>query len=106
MLVFFMVAGTLAPPIDGSLALVDTKDLDGRVPPDALVIHADGQMSYRGQVQADAAGYIAALDETERGVIRLVPDRALPAQDLMQMAAALRSAGAGQILIVTERGLE
>ena len=54
MLVFFMVAGTLAQPLDGDLDLVRTADLEGRAPPDTLVVHADGRLSYRGETQASA----------------------------------------------------
>lgn len=106
MLVFFMVAGTLAQPLDSSLSLVNTQDLEGRAPPDALVVHTDGRMSYRGGDQPNAADYIATLSAAERETIRIVPDRALPAAELMRIARDLRGAGAGQILIVTERGLE
>lgn len=106
MLVFFMVAGTLAQPLDKTLTLVDTKDLEGRAPPDALVIHEDGRLTYRGADQADAALYLTQLTEEERATIRLVPDRGLSAESLMKIASDLRGAGAGQILIVTKRGLE
>ena len=37
MLIFFLVAGTLAQPLDGDLELVETSDLEGREPPEALV---------------------------------------------------------------------
>ena len=48
MLIFFLVAGTLAQPLDGELELIETNALDGREPPDALVINAAGDLSYRG----------------------------------------------------------
>ncbi|WP_394199215.1 ExbD/TolR family protein [Litoreibacter albidus] len=106
MLVFFMVAGTLAQPLDKTLNLVDTRDLEGRAPPDTLVIHADGRLSYQGADQPDAAAYLSALSAEDRTVIRIVPDRALPATDMIRIARDLRGAGAGKIMIVTERGLE
>lgn len=106
MLVFFMVAGTLSPPLDRDLALVSTSDLDGRPPPNALVIHPDGTLRFQGAVQADAETYIGALASEERGEVRIVPDRALPAVDLVAVGRALRRAGAGKVIIVTERGLE
>ncbi|SDX66167.1 ExbD/TolR family protein [Litoreibacter albidus] len=106
MLVFFMVAGTLAQPLDKTLNLVDTRDLEGRAPPDTLVIHADGRLSYQGADQPDAAAYLSSLSAEDRTVIRIVPDRALPATDMIRIARDLRGAGAGKIMIVTERGLE
>ena len=45
MLVFFMVAGTLAQPLDTGLNLVRTADLNGVAPPDTLVIHPDVDLS-------------------------------------------------------------
>jgi biopolymer transport protein ExbD len=65
MLVFFMVAGALAPPLDPTLSLVDTAELEGRPPPDALVLHADGRLSYRGAALGDAAAYLALHGATD-----------------------------------------
>lgn len=81
MLVFFMVASTLSPPLDRYVSLVNTDDLDGRPPPDALVIHADGRLSYRGKNQPDAAAYFATLEPKAKEVIKIVPDRTLPATE-------------------------
>ena len=78
MLIFFMAAATLAPPLDGELRLVRTADLEGRAPPDALVIHADGRLAYRGEAVADASAYMAALPEEARETVRIVPDAACP----------------------------
>ncbi|WP_299706459.1 biopolymer transporter ExbD [uncultured Tateyamaria sp.] len=106
MLVFFMVAGTLAPPLDRDMTLVRTADLEGRPPPDALVIHADGTLSFRGTDQADAEMYVSGLDPEARDEVRIVPDRTLPAAQLVALGRDLRRAGAGKVIIVTERGLE
>ena len=74
---------------------------------DALVIHPDGRLTYRGAPVADAAGYITLrADDPEADVVRLVPDRDLPAAQLVALAADLRGAGATRVMIVTERGLE
>jgi biopolymer transport protein ExbD len=106
MLVFFLVAGTLAQPLDRSLDLVRTADLDGRAPPDALVVHPDGRLVYRGADQTDAAAYIAGLAQEQREVVRIVPDRNLPATVLVALTRDLRAAGAQRVVLVTERGLE
>lgn len=106
MLVFFMVAGTLAQPLDPALRLVRTQDLDGRAPPDALVVHADGRLAYRGADQASAEGFVTTLTEAERAVVRLVPDRALPAKNLVALTRALRGAGVQKVMLVTERALQ
>lgn len=94
MLIFFMVAGQIASPMEGELSLVQTADLDGRAPPDALVIRADGSLRFRDREVASAASYIADLPEEERAAVRIVPDRDLDAARLVQVAAELRAAGA------------
>ena len=105
MLVFFMVAGTLAQPPEPGLTLVETRDLEGRAPPDALVIHPDGRLAYRGEPVEDAARFLSRLDEKARDTIRIVPDRNAPAERLVTLGRDLRAAGAKRVLIVTERGI-
>ncbi len=106
MLVFFMVAGTLAQPLDPSLTLVETRELEGQAPPNALVVYPDGRISFQGQDQADAETFVASLSEEDRETVRLVPDRALPAAALVTLTRALRSAGAQRVMLVTKRALE
>ena len=107
MLVFFLVAAAIAPPLDRGVDLVEAERVEGRAPPDAAVIRADGTLVYRG-AEITSEGYLAArLSETGGAVaLRLVPDRALPARQLVEIAGNLRAAGAEDIWIVTERGLE
>lgn len=103
MLIFFLVAGTLAPPLDGAVRLVRTADLEGAAPPDALVIRADSTLRYRGAAVASASDW---WTEQHGAVARLVPDRELPAQTLVQIGRALSEAGADRVVVVTERGLQ
>ena len=107
MLVFFLVSAAIAPPLDRGVDLVEAERVEGRAPPDAAVIRADGTLVYRG-AEITSEGYLAArLSETGGAVaLRLVPDRALPARQLVEIAGNLRAAGAEDIWIVTERGLE
>ena len=107
MLVFFLVAASIAPPLDRGVDLVEASRAEGRAPPDAAVIRADGTLVYRG-AEITSEAYLTARLAEERGAValRLVPDRALPAQTLVEIAADLREAGAEEIWIVTERGLE
>lgn len=104
MLVFFMVAGTLAPPLDPAVKLVNTADLEGREPSDALVIAADGQLRYRGNPVAGPAPYLEALQD--RTVVRVIPDRAAPAHVVLAVSRDLRAAGAEKVMIVTEKALQ
>ena len=106
MLVFFLVAAQVAPPLGREVKLVETERLEGRAPPDAAVIRADGTMVYRG-AEITPEAYLAARLSEQAGAVglRLVPDRDLPAARLVAIAGNLRRAGAGEIRIVTERGL-
>jgi biopolymer transport protein ExbD len=106
MLVFFMVAGTLAQPLDPSLTLVETRELEGQAPPNALVVYPDGRIAFEGNDQADAATFVSSLSEEDRETVRLVPDRALPATVLVNLTRELRTAGAQRVMLVTERALE
>ncbi|MBI6630911.1 ExbD/TolR family protein [Pontibaca salina] len=106
MLIFFMIAGTLAAPMDGDLTLVQTETLDGRAPPDTLVAHADGRLSWRGEPIETTGDFMAGQQEGGQGqILRIVPDRALPAQVLVRLSGELRAAGAAQVMVVTERAL-
>ncbi len=100
MLIFFLIAGSVAPPLDPRVALVDTTELEGRAPPDAAVILPDGTLEMRGETVSLAE--IVAENPTPR----LVPDRSLAAADLVAISRGLREAGAEEVWIVTERGLE
>lgn len=105
MLVFFMVAGTLAQPLDKELKLVRTSDLEGRAPPDTLVMHADGRLTYRGDPITSAEEFYLARPEDERDVLRIVPDEAASAVALVNLARDLRAQGASRVVIITKRAL-
>lgn len=102
MLIFFLIAGTVAPPLSPDLELVDTSGLEGREPPDALVLHEDGRLSYRGE-DSDPESYMAGHGT---GPVRIVPDRNVPAPRLIEVTGMLRRNGAAAVILVTEQALE
>jgi len=107
MLIFFIVAAQIAPPLDGEVRLVSTAELENREPPDALVIMPDGLMKYRGAL-VTPAHYVTIKQEAnpdDLKTIRLVPDRELPAVRLIDIGRQLRGLGAGKIMLVTEQGV-
>jgi biopolymer transport protein ExbD len=106
MLIFFLVAGTLAQPLDSALQLVETRDLEGREPPDALVVHSDGGLSYRGDELSDVAAFLEGRDAAALERVRIVPDRTLDAAKLVRLARDLRAGGAQSVVIVTEQALK
>ena len=105
MLVFFMVAGTISQPLDEDLKLIDTKDLEGREPPYALVLHSDGTLSYRNQGVTGGQAYLALRPDLLGQTVRIVPDRGVAARSLLQVSDTLRAAGAHSVVIVTERAV-
>lgn len=102
MLIFFLIVGTVAPPLDPGLELVDTSGLEGREPPDALVLRQDGTLSFRGS-PTDPAAYMA---NHGAGPVRIVPDRIVPGARLIEVTGALRRLGASSVFLVTVRTLE
>lgn len=105
LLVFFLIAGTLAPPLEPDLRLVQTRDLPPEGPPDALVLHADGALTWRGRRLASVEEYLAEAPAELAARPRIVPDRDVPAQALVSLGRAFRAAGRDSVVIVTERGL-
>ncbi|SOE18872.1 biopolymer transport protein ExbD [Hoeflea halophila] len=107
MLIFFIVAAQIAPPLEGDLNLVSTADLENREPPDALVVMPDGLMQYRGALVTPAHYVIIKQESAPEGLktIRLVPDRDLAAVKLIEIGNELRGLGAEKIMLVTEQGL-
>ncbi|MEM0949637.1 MAG: biopolymer transporter ExbD [Pseudomonadota bacterium] len=102
MLIFFLIAGTVAPPLDPDLRLADTSGLEGREPPDALLLHADGSLSFRGQID-DPEAFMARHGPEP---VRIVPDRSVPAERLIEVASALRRHGAPSVFVVTEQAIQ
>jgi biopolymer transport protein ExbD len=104
MLTFFLLAGTVAPRMDPSVRLVRLADVPPVLPPGVLAITPDGRTLANGG-PVDPADWVAALPPEAAGVARILPDRDLPAAELVRIARALRVAGAESVRIVTERGL-
>ncbi|WP_170762622.1 ExbD/TolR family protein [Ruegeria lacuscaerulensis] len=102
MLIFFLIAGTVATPLDPDLDLVDTSALEGREPPDALVLHRDGTLSFRG-VLIEPETY---MDGRAPGPVRIVPDRNAAGSRLIEVTGTLRRLGATSVFVVTEKALE
>ncbi|MGA9253558.1 MAG: biopolymer transporter ExbD [Roseobacter sp.] len=102
MLVFFLIAGTIAAPLDRDLKLVETAGLEGREPPDALVLRQDGTLNFRG-LETDAERYMSTHTG---GPVRIVPDRNASGLRMMELSRTLRRLGASSVIVVTERALE
>ena len=102
MLIFFLVAGQVAAPVDRDIRLIDAQSVATRAPDDALAVRADGSTLWRNEATSPETYARARLAEGA-DVLRLVPARDLPARDLLRIATALRQAGAAEVRLVTER---
>ena len=107
MLIFFLIAGTLAPAPDREVSLVSLAEMDSAPPPDMAFVRKDGSLTWRGEAIAD--GDLVATwrglqgDAAEVRPLRVAADRELPAIELIDRLEALRGAGVSRIVLVTER---
>lgn len=104
MLIFFLIAGSLAAPLAPGLAPPETATL----PPaparsDVVQIVASGEIYYLGETLGREA-LLARLAEIGPPDIRLIADKALPADDLIALLEALRAAGHEKIRLMTLAG--
>lgn len=104
MLIFFLIAGTLAPPMDREVTLVESSAGEPAAPPDALSVRRDGALFWRGE-PSDIDAFMSRRGADEAGgPVRIAVDRELPGADLVDLLAALKATGAGEIRVVTRRG--
>ena len=106
MLIFFLIAGTLAPPRDPEVSFITTVRDDNAAPPDMLFIAADGSASWRGE-PVEIESNLAKWAEDHAGTpFRVAADRELPATELVDIVGALRGAGLTNIVLVTEHAAQ
>lgn len=99
LLVFFLVASRIAPPLPEGLELVEAHGLTAAAPPGVLVVQADGSLWQAGRPTDPGA----ALEAADNGPLRVMPDRSLPATQLLGLARELRAAGAPEVILVGAR---
>ena len=105
MLIVFLIAGTIALPSETDIELVSLADLEGTAPAETLASYPDGRAVGQGADVMPETFEIPATDGEDR-VLRLLPDRNLPAWKLIEIAATLEARGATNLRVVTERTLE
>lgn len=100
-LIFFMIGGTLAPPVPPGLEFVETQDLDCCAGPTVLQIDQTGALTVRNEPLSSFAEYLDGLPADDR-VVRLLPDRRLPASQLLTLVGQLEDEGAERIVVITQ----
>lgn len=101
LLIFFLLAGTLAPPLDRAITPVAVA-ADPAQSLDALSVAADGTLTYHSALTSIAA-YAASLDQAGTAPARLFVDRHLPATALLRLLTQLKAAGAQKVIVITDR---
>jgi biopolymer transport protein ExbD len=102
MLIFFLIAGTLTPPLDNDVRLIATVEALPADPPEALFITADGELRWQGN-PTTVADFLSAHSSSGDKPIKIAADRSLLAEKLIDVVGELRAQGADRIVVVTER---
>jgi len=107
MLIFFLVAGTLAPAPDREVDFITLAATDPASPPDMLFVRADGTLTWRGEALTITEHVRRWQELQQEGAelrpLRIAADRSLPAIDLLETIDELRSAGVDPIVFIAER---
>ncbi|MDP2118632.1 MAG: biopolymer transporter ExbD [Hoeflea sp.] len=110
MLIFFLVAGTLAPAPDSDVDFITLAATDPASPPDMLFVRADGTLTWRGEALPTSDHVLRwqglQQDGSDPRPLRIAADRALPAIDLLDTIDDLRRAGIDRIVLIAERAPE
>lgn len=105
MLIFFLIAGTLAPSPDREVDLVSLEEMAAAGPPDMAFVRNDGSMTWSGETVSPSeaqARWARSGDDTLRP-FRMAVDRELPALRLLEIIEELRAGGVEDIVLVTRR---
>ncbi len=116
MLIFFLIAGTVAPPVSTELKPPKSEELP-LMPPagNAVEILGDGTLIHHGQKLSLAqilqrfpppitSGSTDQDDLEQTAVLHILADKQLPASKLMPVLQAFRAYGHKTIRLVTIRG--
>lgn len=105
MLIFFLLAGTLATRDALGIRPPETAAFEDRALPDgAVFINAEGSLSMDGNETSLEALAAALAGRGAHGEpVKIFADRGLDAKRLIETVAALRQAAPGGIVLITER---
>jgi biopolymer transport protein ExbD len=105
MLIFFLIAGTIASPISKELQPAETQEIE-TVPAksDVVQVLKNGQIMYLGnEVSLSEILEIFPPLKTEEQ-IKVIADKALNAHRLIEILEKLRAAGHQKIRLITVKG--
>jgi len=109
MLIFFLLAGSLATPPDRGLQFPETSSSSapGKAPVNAVTVSHEGEISIDGHKTTQLAlpGILQNLPaDRKTHALKLIADRRLEAKALIGIIGVLKAGGFSKITIVTVRG--
>ncbi|MEM9330752.1 MAG: biopolymer transporter ExbD [Pseudomonadota bacterium] len=105
MLIFFLIAGTIVPPLDNQVTPIVSEVEQNADLENALSVRANGDTYYQGK-PISPEDYFADLQldiENAGKPVRVLSDKELKAVDLVDIINRLQAAGAASVRVVTER---
>ncbi len=109
MLIFFLLAGTVAAPLSSDIQIPETRDL-AQTPPAENVIQVlvSGQFLYKGNSVTQESLFLKLQELIPAGSqvaqvkgLAILADKHLPAQKLSSLLSELRRAGYRKVRLVT-----
>lgn len=105
MLIFFLIAGTIATPISSELLPAETSDMPAApAKSDVIQILKTGEINYLGK-QMSMEEVLEMFPATENSEpVKVIADKSLNAVQLVEFLENLRAAGHQRIRLITVRG--
>ena len=105
MLIFFLIAGTIATPISSELLPAETSDMAAApAKSDVIQILKTGEINYLGK-QMSMEEVLEMFPATENSEpVKVIADKSLNAVQLVEFLENLRAAGHQRIRLITVRG--
>lgn len=106
MLIFFLVAGHMSTQQKGDVKLTELISLETtKLPSDAIAITARGEILYKGRqvAKTELLEILRAAKDKDIASLRLMPDRNLPAAQLVDVLEIIGQAGYLKAKIISLR---
>lgn len=101
MLVFFLIAGTIAPSSDQEINPVISQIADQTPPEEAISLHEDGRLFFQGELLDVTAPLPTRL--TDKNHLTIYPDQNTSAQLFAEKIAELKTMTGKPISVLIER---
>ena len=105
MLVFFLIAGTIAPPLDKNISPILGDENKKSELSNAISVREDGQVYYEDKL-VEVSDLYQIMEQAGDGdaiVIRILADKNLPAIRLVEIINQLQQSKFASIRVITER---